>query len=62
MPKITPEQTKINVSNSLLDEVFHLIATRMGVHEEALDYEPDEDDIYDEMPTEKTIQDFIDLF
>lgn len=57
-----PEQAKTDVSKPLLDEVFDLIAARMGIHEEVLNYEPDEDDIYDEMPTEKTIQDFIDLF
>ena len=57
-----PEQTEIDISNPLLDEVFDLIAARMGIHEEVLNYEPDEDDIYDEMPTEKTIRDFINLF
>lgn len=56
------EQTEIDISNPLLDRVFDLITTRMGIHEEVLNYEPDEDDIYDEMPTEKTIKDFINLF
>ena len=57
-----PEQTEIDVSKLLLDKTFNLIAARMGIHEEALNYEPDEDDVYDEMPTEKTIIDFINLF
>lgn len=57
-----PEQTEIDISNPLLDEMFDLIAARMGIHDEVLNYEPDEDDIYDEMPTERTIRDFIDLF
>lgn len=57
-----PEQTEIDISNPLLDGVFDLITARMGIHEEVLNYEPDEDDIYDEMPTEKTLKDFINLF
>ena len=57
-----PEQAKIDISSPLFNEVFDLIAARMGIHEEVLNYDPDEDDIYDEMPTEKIIKDFIDLF
>ena len=57
-----PKQAKIDIGSSLLDEVFDLITARMGIHEEVLNYEPDEDDIYDEMPTEKTLKDFISLF
>ena len=57
-----PEQTEIDISNPLLDRVFDLITTRMGIHEEVLNYESDEDDIYNEMPTEKTLKDFINLF
>ena len=57
-----PEQTEVDISNPLLDRVFNLITARMGIHEEVLNYEPDEDDIYDEMPTEKTLKDFINLF
>ena len=56
------EQNEIDVNKLLLNKVFDLIAAKMGVHEEVLDYEPDEDDVYDEMPTEKIIKDFIDLF
>lgn len=56
------EQTKTDVSKLLLDKTFDSIITKMGVHEEVLDYELDEDDIYDKMPTEKTIKDFINLF
>lgn len=56
------EQTEVDVSKLLLDRTFNLITARMGIHEEVLNYEPDEDDIYDEMPTEKTIKDFINLF
>lgn len=57
-----PEQTEIDISNPLLDRMFGLITARMGIHKEVLNYEPDEDDIYDEIPTEKTIKDFINLF
>ena len=51
-----PEQTEIDVSKLLLDKTFNLITARMGIHEEALNYEPDE------VTTEKTIIDFINLF
>ena len=57
-----PEQTEIDVSKLLLDRAFNLITARMGIHEEVLNYEPDEDNVYDEMPTEKTIRDFVNLF
>lgn len=57
-----PEQAEIDVSKLLLDRAFNLITARMGIHEEVLSYEPDTSDIYDEMPTERTIKDFINLF
>lgn len=63
--KIDPATEVVNLcppEQVELDEIFDLIAARMGIHEEVLNYEPDEDDIYDEMPTEKTIKDFINLF
>ena len=56
------EQTEIDINKLFLNKTFDSIAARMGIHEEVLDYEPDEDDVYDEMPTEKTIKDFINLF
>lgn len=57
-----PEQAEIDVSTLMLDKAFNLITARMGIHEEVLNYEPDEDDIYDEMPTKKTLKDLINLF
>ena len=57
-----PEQTTIDVSKPLLDNMFDCITASLGVHDLVLDYEPDEDDVYDEMPTEKTIQAFFRRF
>ena len=58
----TSEQAVIDRDNVMLDSVFDYITTKLGIHEEVLNYEPDEDDVYDEMPTETTIKDFINLF
>lgn len=58
----TSEQAVIDRDNIMLDSVFDYITAKLGIHEEVLNYEPDEDDIYDEMPTEKTLKDFINLF
>ena len=53
--KITPVAEVTNTT-------FDYIAANLGVHDLVLDYEPNEDDIYDEMPTEETIKDFFRRF
>lgn len=57
--KITPVA---EVTSTTLDGMFDYIAVNLGVHDLILDYEPNEDDIYDEMLTEETIQDFFRRF
>ena len=57
----TSEQATIDRDNSMLDAMFDYISVKLGIHEDVLNYEPDENDIYDEMPTEKTLRNFINL-